>query len=63
MNALNQVKRAIVKLMQIIKEEKMGVAIEVMHRASMLLAEPFSLLTWAEAPRMSAPKMRRYALV
>jgi hypothetical protein len=62
-NALNQVKRALVKLLQIIKEEKMETAIEELHRASMLLAEPFSLLTWAEAPRMSVPKMRRYGIV
>jgi len=40
--------------------KRMAKVIEEMHMASMLLSTPFSLLTCAECPRLSAPKKRRY---
>jgi hypothetical protein len=56
--ALKQLRAALEKYMRI-GDLTMEIVIGELHGASMLLATPFSLLTQAKAPKMSAPKMMR----
>lgn len=43
--------------------KKMEEVIVSLHEICMQQVEPFSLLTWAETPRLLVPKTRRYALL